>query len=121
MGGRVIRYQLRATEKTEKSAVRDVELGFRWMDAMGVDYSCLFPTGMLNIGLHPQKEMEFELSWAYARWVTEKVLPESQNRMYTMLGLPFSDPEGCLRMVETFGDRKGVGGFMVTSVREKMA
>jgi hypothetical protein len=21
---------------------------------MGVDYSCLFPTGMLNIGLHPQ-------------------------------------------------------------------
>ncbi|WFU50029.1 amidohydrolase family protein [Sinorhizobium terangae] len=123
MGGRVTRYPMRSSEKTpvEKGPKRDVELGFRWMDAMGVDYSCLFPTGMLNIGLHPQKEMEFELSWAYARWVTEKVLPESQGRMYTMLGLPFSDPEGCLRMVETFGDRKGVGGFMVTSVREKMA
>jgi hypothetical protein len=30
------------------------------MDAMSVDYSCLFPTGMLNIGLHPQKEMEVD-------------------------------------------------------------
>ena len=43
---------------------------------MSVDYSCLFPTGMLNIGLHPQKEMEVELCWAYNRWLTEKVLPE---------------------------------------------
>jgi hypothetical protein len=91
------------------------------MDAMGVDYSCLFPTGMLNIGMHPQKEMEFELCWAYARWVTEKVIPDTDGRMYTMLCLPFSDPEGCMRMVETFGHRKGVGGFMITTVREKMA
>ncbi|HEV2575427.1 amidohydrolase family protein [Methylocella sp. CPCC 101449] len=121
MGGRVTRYPLRASEKTENNRVRDVQLGERWMDAMGVDYSCLFPTGMLNIGLHPQKEMEFELCWAYARWVTEKVIPESGGRLYTMLCLPFSDPEGCLRMVETFGDRKGVGGFMITTVRERMA
>jgi predicted TIM-barrel fold metal-dependent hydrolase len=121
MGGRVTRYPLRSSEKTEKGAVRDVQLGHRWMDAMGVDYSCLFPTGMLNIGLHPQKEMEFELCWAYARWVCEKVLPESGGRLYTMLSLPFGDPEGSLRMVEKFGDVKGVGGFMVTSVREKMA
>ena len=56
--------------------MRDVQLGHRWMDAMSVDYSCLFPTGMLNIGLHPQKEMEVELCWAYNRWLTEKVLPE---------------------------------------------
>jgi len=123
MGGRVTRYPLRSSEMTEapKGPKRDVERTFRWMDAMGVDYSCLFPTGMLNIGLHPQKEMEFELCWAYARWVTEKVLPESGGRIYTMICLPFSDPEGSLRMVETFGDRPGVGGFMVTSVREKMA
>jgi predicted TIM-barrel fold metal-dependent hydrolase len=121
MGGRVTRYPLRSSEKTDKGAVRDVQLGHRWMDAMGVDYSCLFPTGLLNIGLHPQKEMEFELCWAYARWVCEKVLPESNGRLYTMLSLPFGDPEGSLRMVETFGGMKGVGGFMVTSVREKMA
>ena len=56
MGGRVTRYPLRASEKTEKGGkLRDIQLGQRWMDAMSVDYSCLFPTGMLNIGMHPQK------------------------------------------------------------------
>jgi uncharacterized protein len=117
MGGRVTRYPLRGSEKTESGKPRDVQLGHRWMDAMSVDYSCLFPTGMLNIGMHPQKEMEVELCWAYNRWVTEKVLPEADGRFYSMLCLPFSDPEASLRHVETFGPRKGVGGFMVTTVR----
>src|ERR1700754_131211 len=118
MGGRVTRYPLRTTEKTDQTGPqRDVALGHRWMDAMSVDYSCLFPTGMLNIGLHPQKEMESDLCWAYNRWVTEQVLPESDGRFYTMLSLPISDPDAALRHVETFGDRKGVGGFMVTTVR----
>jgi uncharacterized protein len=118
MGGRVTRYPLRTTEKTDQSGPqRDVALGHRWMDAMSVDYSCLFPTGMLNIGLHPQKEMEVDLCWAYNRWVTEKVLPESGGRFYTMLSLPISTPDEALRHVETFGNRKGVGGFMVTTVR----
>jgi predicted TIM-barrel fold metal-dependent hydrolase len=117
MAGRVTRYPLRASEKTDKGRIRDVQIGERWMDAMSVDYSCLFPTGMLNIGTHPQKEMEVELCWAYNRWVTEKVLPESGGRMYSMLCLPFSDPDASLRQVETFGDRKGVAGFMITTVR----
>ncbi|MFZ0989129.1 MAG: amidohydrolase family protein [Xanthobacteraceae bacterium] len=122
MGGRVTRYPMRSTEKTEEGgSLRDVQLGHRWMDAMSVDYSCLFPTGMLNIGMHPQKEMEVELCWAYNRWLTEKVLPESGGRFYSMLCLPFSDPEAALRHVETFGDRKHVGGFMVTTVRSHMA
>jgi predicted TIM-barrel fold metal-dependent hydrolase len=121
MGGRVTRYPLRSSEKTDSAGPhRDIQLGHRWMDAMGVDYSCLFPTGMLSIGLHPQKEMEVELCWAYNRWVTEKALPESGGRLFTMLSLPFSDPDACLRQVETFGHRKGVGGFMVTTVRPKM-
>ena len=84
---------------------------------MSVDYSCLFPTGMLMIGLHPQKEMEVDLCWAYNRWLTEKVLPEAGGRFFSMLCLPFSDPDEALRQVETFGDRKHVGGFMVTSAR----
>jgi predicted TIM-barrel fold metal-dependent hydrolase len=117
MGGRVTRYPLRSTEKTEPGRIRDVQLGERWMDAMGVDYSCLFPTGMLNIGLHPQKEMESDLCWAYNRWLTEKVIPESNGRFFSALCLPFSDPEQSLRHVETFGHRKGVTGFMVTTVR----
>ncbi len=122
MGGRVTRYPMRGTEQTgDKGHMRDIELGHRWMDAMSVDYSCLFPTGMLSIGLHPQTEMEVELCWAYNRWLTEKVLPESGGRFVTMLTLPFSDPDACLRQVESFGDRKGVGGFMVTTVRNNLA
>jgi uncharacterized protein len=117
MGGRVTRYPLRSSKKTEPGKIRDVQLGERWMDAMGVDYSCLFPTGMLSLGTHPQKEMEVELCWAYARWITEKVLPDSGGRLYSMLNLPFSDPDASLRHVEQFGDRKGVTGFMVTTVR----
>jgi uncharacterized protein len=118
MGGRVTRYPLRATEKTETNGHhRDIQLGHRWMDAMSVDYSCLFPTGMLSIGLHPQKEMETELCWAYNRWLTEKVLPEGDNRFYSMLSLPFNDADESLRQVEKFGDCKHVGGFMVTTVR----
>lgn len=121
MGGRVTRYPLRSSEKTErKDHARDIELGQRWMDAMSVDYACLFPTLMLNISSHPQKEMEFELMWAYNRWITEKVIPESGGRFYTMLALPFSDPEGAYRQVEEFGHRPGVKGFMVTSVRPKL-
>lgn len=117
MGGRVTRYPLRNSEKTEPGQFRDVQLGYRWMDAMGVDYSCLFPTGMLSIGLHPQKEVEADLCWAYNRWVTEKVLPDSDGRFYSMLTLPFSDADESFRQVEKFGDRKGVAGFMVTTVR----
>ena len=120
MGGRVTRYPLRSSEKTEDGSLRDVQLGHRWMDAMGVDYSCLFPTGMLNIGLHPQTEMEVELCWAYNRWLTEKVMPEAGGRFFSLLCLPFSDPDAALRHVETFGDRKNVGGFMVTTVRSNM-
>ena len=118
MGGRVTRYPLRSSEKTDSDGkFRDIQLGYRWMDAMGVDYSCLFPTGMLSIGLHPQKEVEADLCWAYNRWVTEKVLPEAEGRFYSMLTLPFSEPDESFRQVEKFGDCKGVTGFMVTTVR----
>jgi hypothetical protein len=75
---------------------------------------------MLNIGLHPQAEMEVELCWAYNRWLTEKVLPEAGGRFFSLLCLPFSDPDAALRHVETFGDRKHVGGFMITTVRSNM-
>jgi predicted TIM-barrel fold metal-dependent hydrolase len=119
MGGRVTRYPLRSREKTTTGGKhRDIQLGHRWMDAMSVDYSCLFPTGLLHIGMHPQKEVEADLCWAYNRWLTEKVLPESGDRFYSMLCLPFSDPDATLRHIETFGERKHVRGFMVTTVRE---
>jgi len=57
-----------------------------------------------------QKEMEVDLCWAYNRWVTEKVLPESKAASYTMLSLPISDPDAPLRHVEDLGDRPRLGG-----------
>ena len=117
MGGRVTRYPLRQTEKTDPAKVRDVELGHRWMDALGVDYSCLFPTQLLAAGMLTDAELEHELCWAYNRWLTEKVLPESNGRFYSMLALPLSEPEHALKHVEAFGSRPGVTGFLVTSVR----
>jgi hypothetical protein len=47
MGGRITRYPMRSSEKTAGGTIRDVELGQRWMDAMSVDYACLFPTMLL--------------------------------------------------------------------------
>jgi uncharacterized protein len=117
MGGRITRYPMRSSEKTAPGELRDVQLGHRWMDAMGVDYSCLFPTLMLAVGLHPDAEMEVQLCWAYNRWLTEKVLPEGDGRFYSMLTLPLSDPDAALRQIETFGARKYVTGFMITCVR----
>jgi hypothetical protein len=76
-----------------RGKLRDVELGHRWMDALSDDYSCLFPTLMLAVGLHPDPEMEVQLCWAYNRWLTEKALPEGGGRFYSMLTLPLSDPE----------------------------
>ncbi len=117
MGGRITRYPMRSSEKTAPGKLRDVELGHRWMDALSVDYSCLFPTLMLAVGLHPDPEMEVQLCWAYNRWLTEKALPEGGGRFYSMLTLPLSDPDAALRQIETFGARKYVTGFMITCVR----
>ena len=61
--------------------------------------------------------MEIELCWAYNRWLIERALPESDGRLYSMLSLPITDPDEALRQVETFGDAKGVTGFLVTSAR----
>ena len=119
MGGRVTRYPLRKLEKTPKDDKhRDVHLSHRWMDAMGIDYACVFPTSMLSLALHPQPEVEVALARAYNRWLTEKVLPGSP-RMKSMLFLPMNDHNAAYKIVKDFGDRPGVIGFMVTSVRHK--
>src|SRR5947207_10563918 len=117
MGGRVTRYPMRSSEKTGPGTIRDVELGHRWMDAMSIDYSCLFPTLLLAVGMHPSVEMEIELCWAYNRWLTESVLPQADGRIYSMLSLPLSDTDEALRQVETFGDRKHVTGLMASAGR----
>jgi predicted TIM-barrel fold metal-dependent hydrolase len=86
------------------------------MRKMAIDYSILFPTPMLVLGTHPQVEVEVELAYAYNRWLVENVLPTSEA-IKSMLYLPVSDPEACVEFISEFGDRPGVVGFLVTTVR----
>ncbi len=117
LSGRITRTGLRKVERTEAGiAHRDAQLTLRSMNAMGVDYACLFPTPMLTLGLHPQVEVEVELSRAYNRWLTENILTQ-EPRIKAMPYLPFGDPEATYRTVKEFGDKKGVVGFLVRSVR----
>jgi uncharacterized protein len=118
MGGRITRSALRRMEKSEfkDGGRRDIDITLRWMDAMGVDYTCLFPTPMLSFGLHPQIEVEVALSKAYNRWLCERVLAR-EPRIVSLLYLPFNDPDASYQAVKEFGDKKGVVGFLVTGVR----
>jgi hypothetical protein len=118
MGGRVTRYPLRKMEKAEGDRHRDITLTKRWMDAMGVDVAVMFPSPMLQLGLHPQIEVEVSLARAYNRWLVERVLSH-EPRIRSMLYLPFNDPEASYRMVKKMGEAKGVAGFMVTSARHR--
>ena len=118
IGGRITRHWLRKHEKTSGPEHRDVTTTLRWMDAMGVDYACLFPTPMLFLGTHPQVEIEVAMSRAYNRWLCDTIL-EHEPRIISMLYLPFNDPEATYQMVKDFGHRKGVKGFMVTAPRYK--
>jgi predicted TIM-barrel fold metal-dependent hydrolase len=118
LGGRMTRHALRRHYQAKTDKHRDIEMTIEWMDAMGVDYCCLFPTPMLFLGLHPQVEMEVAMCRAYNRWLCERILAQ-EPRIISMLYLPFNDPEWAYRTVKDFGDKKGVVGFMVTSPRYK--
>jgi uncharacterized protein len=119
MAGRVTRYKGRGKEKTEAGGLhRDIQLTRRWMDALGVDVTCLFPTPMLSLGLTPRVEVEVALARAYNKWLIENVLAE-EPRIKSSLYLPFNDPEASYKMVEELGDKPGVIGFCVTAPRYK--
>ena len=84
IGGRITRHELRRHDirrhdKLGAAHHRDVGMTLEWMDAMGVDYSCLFPTPMLFLGLHPQVEVEVAMCRAYNAWLCERVLAQSSR------------------------------------------
>lgn len=116
VGGRISRYHLRRYEETEQHVPRVVAQTRRAMAAMGIDVTVLFPTVMLELGLHPQIEVEAAVARAYARWMTTRILP-LEPAIKAMLYLPFNDPEASARIVEDFAEAPGVVGFLVTSVR----
>jgi predicted TIM-barrel fold metal-dependent hydrolase len=116
MGGRITRYPLRATEQTPPAPHRDITLTKRWMNQLGVDVACVFPTPMLSLGLHPQRNVEVSLARAYNCWLIETLL-EVEPRFISMLYLPLNDAAASVRIIEEFGDRRGVKGFMTSAGR----
>src|SRR5258708_9088017 len=122
-GGRITRHELRRPairrhDKVGGGTPRDFAMTREWVDGLGVDYSCLFPTRMLFLGLHPQGEVEVAMCRAYNRWLCERLLAV-EPRIISMLYLPFNDPDAAYKTVKDFGVKKGVVGFMVTSPRYK--
>jgi uncharacterized protein len=107
-----------ATDKTPPSPHRDVTQTKRWMDALGIDQVCLFPTPMLTLGLTPRAEVEVALATAYNRWLVENVLAV-EPRIVSTLYLPMNDPESTYKMVKEFVGKKGVSGFTIVSPRYK--
>jgi uncharacterized protein len=118
LNGRIIRYRGRRKEKKPPTPHRDITLMRRWMDAMGTDIACLFPTPMLNLSLSPNVAMQTGLAWAYNRWLCERILAE-EPRIKSMIYLPFHDPAACIKTVEYFTGKPGVIGFMVTSTHHR--
>ena len=80
MGDRIPRRIHRKLEKTNEGKHREIDITLRYMDAMGIDYNVLFPSPMLNLGLHPLAEIEVEMSRAYNRWLVENILAEEYRR-----------------------------------------
>ena len=119
IGGRVSHdHGLEESAEAEDGAHRDIVLIRRAMECLAVDYQVTFPTPMLSLGLHPEREVEVGVAEGYNRWLTGNLL-STADRIYSMLFLPFSDPEACERLVEEYADHPKVCGFMVTSVRYK--
>ncbi len=118
VGGR-IPHQLDLREKIDdKSVHRDVTLTRRAVEGLCLDYIVLFPTPMLQLGMHPQVDMEVTLGRAYTRWLVETILP-ADRRFKSFAYLPFNSPQAAIKMVEDFGDCDGIIGFCVTSARYK--
>jgi uncharacterized protein len=118
LNGRIIRYRGRRKEKVPPTPHRDITLMRRWMDAMGTDIACLFPTPMLNLSLSPNVAMQTGLARAYNRWLCERILAE-EPRIKSMIYLPFHDPAACIKTVDYFTGKPGVIGFMVTSTHHR--
>jgi predicted TIM-barrel fold metal-dependent hydrolase len=88
----------------------------RAMDALAIDYTIIFPTPMLNLGVHPDQDVQNELIWAFNRWLVEDVIP-CDERLLAMPVLPIHDPDQCVRNIEAFAQRPGVVGFMITCLQ----
>jgi uncharacterized protein len=112
-----IPHQADLAEPVEKSdGHRDLTLVRRAMESMGIRIQVIFPQPMLELGLHPEPDIASALIFAYNRWFTETILSRDE-RIKSLICLPFHDPDASLKTIEEFGEFPGVVGFMVTSQR----
>lgn len=118
VGGRVPHQSARREAIEETDVHRDIVLARRAYESMGIDVQVIFPTPMLFLGMHPQFDMEPILGDAYNRWTIENILTKD-DRLKSMLFLPFNDAEAALNTIEEFAGAPGVIGYMITSVRNK--
>jgi predicted TIM-barrel fold metal-dependent hydrolase len=108
----------RSKESLPARPHREISITTRWMDALGIDMACLFPTPMFTLPFCPRPDIEVALSRAYNQWLCDVILAQ-EPRIKSALYLPINDPEATYKMVQDFGDKKGVIGFMVCSPHYK--
>ena len=118
MGGRITRYPLRSSEKTENGKLPR----HRARPSLdGRDERRLFlPVPDHAAGGRPasvDRDGDRAVLGLQPLAHREGAAGERTAGFYSMLCLPLSDPDEALRQVETFGDRKHVTGFLVTSAR----
>ena len=113
MAGRITRRTGGARKKFPQGQQRDRILTRRWMDAMGIDCVCLFPTPMLGLPFTPTPEVEVAMARAYNRWLVEQCAGARSRGIKSSLYLPMSDPEAAYKMVQDFGGKPGVIGFTI--------
>jgi uncharacterized protein len=118
VGGRIPHQDGPREVVTETDVHRDVTLTRRAMESLAIDYMVVFPTSMLFLGMHPQPDMEVWLGGAYNRWLVDKLL-SADDRIKSLVYLPFNTPDEAERTVQEFADAKGVIGFCITSTRNK--
>lgn len=105
-------------EMPDETDHRSAVLARRAMDTMGVDYQVVFPSPLLTLGLHRERDVEANLTWAYNKWISDRICRQ-EPRVKSLLFLPFNDPVACERIVAEMAEEPGVAGAMVTSVRHK--
>jgi uncharacterized protein len=106
----------RESRRTQADIHNDVSEVVETMEGMGIDAQIIFPTQLLQLGVQPDPDLEVAVSWAYSRWLTDKITPQDP-RLKIMVYLPVGNPEACLRAIDQFGDKPGVVGFMITTPR----
>src|SRR5262252_9664779 len=113
VGGRIPHQDGQRETVAETDVHRDVTLTRRAMESLGIDYMVVFPTPMLMLGMHPPPAMEVWLANAYNRWLADKLL-SADDRIKSLIYLPFNTPEEAERTVEAFDDVPGVIGYCIT-------